>query len=106
MTQLGFDFAPPARTYTCCGQPCPPLPPAMTDPAYVHQPPQPFPHTADCPNPNVGTWIDRATGWPIRQLRCTDTEPCPHGGTYPQRPGTADPYNGRCCLQITATAAK
>jgi hypothetical protein len=89
--QLGFDFAAPAseRRYGCCGKPTWELSEPRTTPR---------PHADDCPNPNVGTWVDRATGWPIRRLKCVDdSQPCPYGGTFPAKPGLADPHGGACC---------
>lgn len=92
MTQLTLDLASP-RVYGCCGLPC----------GELGQDRAPWPHAADCANPNVGTWIDRATGWPIRRLKCVDGgKPCPHGGRFPARPGLADPYDGACCKDLAA----
>jgi hypothetical protein len=90
--QLGFDFRATAeRRYVCCGQPC----------GELGEEARPWPHADDCPNENVGVWVDRATGWPIRRLHCISADgTCPHGGRFPQRAGLADPYGGLCCLAI------
>lgn len=103
--QLALDVAPP-RVYECCGCPCGELPPALTgtdeDRARAREMAKvPWPHADDCPHPSVGMWVDRATGWPIRRLHCVQADgTCPYGGTFPQRPGLADPYGGLCCLAI------
>lgn len=91
--QLALEVAAP-RAYVCCGLPCGDLGEARTVPR---------PHADDCPNPSVGTWIDRATGWPIRRLHCIAADgTCPHGGRFPGRPGLADPHDGACCLELRA----
>lgn len=91
--QLAFDVAP-ARVYECCGQPCASL---RERPSKA----RPFPHAEDCSNPNVGQWVDRATGCMIRRLHCIGADgTCPHGGHPPDDPHLVDPYAGRCCLEI------
>jgi hypothetical protein len=103
---LGVEAAV-ERRYTCCGMPCGPLPPSLMAPEGAARARElaaiPRPHAGDCPNPVVGTWIDRATGWPIRRLGCFSVggeRPCPYGGRFPQRSGTVDPYDGECCLTL------
>jgi hypothetical protein len=89
----------PGRVYLCCGRPCAPL--SETKPGV-------WPHAEDCPNPNVGVWVDRATGWMIRRLGCmsvNDPRPCPYGGAFPPRPGLADPYGGACCKTLRGEVA-
>lgn len=110
--QLSLDVAPPPleRRYTCCGQPCGELPPPIADPDYARRArelrAEGHPHAEDCTNPDLGTWIDRATGWPLRRLHCIAADgTCPSGGAFPPRPGLADPYGGRCCLELRAGAA-
>lgn len=109
--QLTLELEPEEldRRYVCCGQPCGPLPPALTaGPEAAARATQleavPWPHAGDCPNPNLGVWIDRATGWPLRRLNCGDdamrTGRCPGGGTFRARPGLADPYDGACCIDL------
>jgi hypothetical protein len=68
---LGVETAT-ERRYTCCGMPCGPLPPSLMTPEGAARARElvaiPRPHAGDCPNPIVGTWIDRETGWIMRRL--------------------------------------
>jgi hypothetical protein len=97
VTQLALDLRP-ERVYGCCGRRAPGL----------HERPskdRPFPHADDCPNPNVGPWVDRATGCMIRRLHCVAADgSCPHGGRPPEDPYLVDPHGGRCCLELRERA--
>jgi hypothetical protein len=98
--QLALDVAPPPPEprYVCCDMPCGPL---SAPRSAIYR------HADDCSNPNVGTWIDRATGWPLRRLHCVSADgTCPHGGRHPDKPGLADPYNGACCLELRADVTR
>lgn len=84
------------RVYLCCGAPAPP---PFTDPPHFDHP-----HAEDCPNPNVGTYIDRY-GRIIARLWCSDDArlggPCPYGGHHPPPgPNVVDPYNNACCKEV------
>lgn len=98
------------RVYGCCGLPCGELPPAYTAGPEAAAKARamgevPWPHAEDCPNPNLGSWSDRATGWPLRRLHCIAADgSCPYGGRLPARPGLADPYGGRCCIDLKREA--
>lgn len=92
--QLTFDVAPAPgdRAYSCCGLPCG----ALDEPRDV-----PRPHAPDCPNPNVGPWVHRETGFIVRRLHCISRDgTCPTGGVCPPRPGVFDPYDGACCITL------
>lgn len=96
MGQLALDIAEPPveRCYVCCGLPCGPLD-APREAIY--------PHAADCPNPNVGKWVHRETGWIMRRLHCISKDgTCPTGGVCPPTPGVFDPHDGACCLDLRA----
>jgi hypothetical protein len=74
--QLGFEIETPApeRRFECCGALCGPLGADRVD----------FPHSEDCPNPNLGKLFDR-WGRQIFWLCCTREKPCPPGGCQRHR---------------------
>lgn len=94
--QLALDFGFDTQTaierrYMCCGARC----------ADLGDRTGRFPHAGDCPNPNLGVWIDRF-GEPLRRLWCDSSETgpkltgvCPHGGEPRLKP---------CCLTIVRGA--
>lgn len=98
--QLALDVEPPPaqRRRLCCDSRAPELHERATAET-------PFPHTAECTNSALGTFLHRETGMIMRALHCIRADgTCPTGGVCLPREGVFDPFEGRCCIELRGGA--